>query len=85
MEKKDSKRKFNLEKDIIKVEYNNSEPTFTYPEQTKSLPKTNVQKNLPVTLSLPPDIIKELKLWSVNNNTTLSKAVEEGFYLLKNR
>jgi hypothetical protein len=86
MEKKESKKKFNLDKDMIQIKHNEVEPIVTAPAIThKPKQPTHSSRKVHLTLSVPAEFIPEFKMWCINHNTTMSNAVLESLTLLKQK
>jgi hypothetical protein len=85
MENKESKKKFNLDKDMIQIKHNETEPIVppTVVYKLKQPPSSSGKVHL--TLSVPAEFVPEFKSWCIKHNTTMSNAVLESLTLLKQK
>ena len=83
MEKKEFKKKFNLDKEMIQVEYNNKVETTS--PALNLVKKRSSSEKVHLTLSVPGEFVPDFKSWCIKHNTTMSKAVVEGLNLLKQK
>lgn len=67
------KKKFDLTKDMVSIEYANNPKNHTKVTKTK------------LTLSVDVNFIKKFKLWCVKHDITMSEALVEAFYLLQKK
>lgn len=85
MEKKESKKKFNLDKDMIQIKHHEAEPIITSAVTHKPKQPPYSSGKVHLTLSVPAEFIPEFKTWCINHNTTMSNAVIESLPLLKQK
>jgi len=79
MEKKKSKKKFNLD-DAVAVE--GIEPIVA-PTASIKIPISSGKVNF--TLSVPEEFVPEFKSWCIKHKTTCSNALVDSFALLKQK
>ena len=87
MEKKSSKKKFDLSADLIDVKRQDpkTELVLEAPVSIGRKPIPSLNNKTKLTLSVPSEFVPEYKTWCIKNNTTMSNAILEGFKLLKQK
>lgn len=91
VEKQNSKKKFDLSTDMVKIETSDQfpvNPDIAYSNNVKlkavkgTLPPVGKTK---LTLSVPEDFVPEYKSWCIKHKMTMSDATLEAFKLLKQK
>ena len=90
MEKKNSKKKFDLSTDMITIETTDPTPLNIYNTIPSNSIKITKGTQSPIgkvklTLSVPEDFVPEYKSWCVKHKRTMSDAIVEALKLLKQK
>lgn len=92
MEKKSSKKKFDLSTDMITIETTDALDTTS--SNITTIPSSNIKitkgtqspvGKVKLTLSVPEDFLPEYKSWCIKHKRTMSDSIVEALKLLKQK